>query len=61
MMRTDRTLRPNPYYTYRDPLTGRWITILPPSATSVYQAQKTSQTVRLIRQPVQTHQTSSSL
>ena len=28
-MLVDRTLRPNPFQTYRDSKTGRWVTVFP--------------------------------
>lgn len=33
-MLINRTLRPNPFQTYRDPQTGRWVTVLPYSPAS---------------------------
>lgn len=32
------TLRPNPFITYRDPATGRWITVLTPPQAEGYPA-----------------------
>jgi hypothetical protein len=32
-MLIDRSLRPNPFQTYRDCQTGRWVTVLPKAST----------------------------
>jgi len=34
-MPTEPTLRSNPFHTYRDPKTGRWITVFPAATATI--------------------------
>jgi hypothetical protein len=49
-MLVDRTLRPNPFQTYRDPETGRWVTVLPQPSRD-HQGQPAPQPPEVSKQP----------
>jgi hypothetical protein len=40
-MLINNALRPNPFHTYRDPETGRWITVFPATSMSKQQTCRT--------------------
>lgn len=51
MTKSNRTLRANPFLTYRDPQTGQWVTILPKSEQNHPQSRKRPPQVLCLVEP----------